>query len=151
MNTHPLTGYTHAMYGLHALAGFIGITSSASVVGAFVFGIPSIIAIIMNYARRDAVYGTWLDTHFRWQSRTFWGAAMLLVLLVGVALVLSLFGLISLVSTPVTGPVGAAGAGIGFGGAWLALTIGAIVTGIWILYRVIRGWLSLNAGKAMDV
>lgn len=151
MNTHPQTGYTHVMYALHALAGFIGITSSASVVGAFVFGIPSIIAIIMNYARRDAVYGTWLDTHFRWQSRTFWGAAMLLVLLVGIALVLSLFGLVSLVSTPVTGPVGAAGAGIGFGGAWLALTIGAIVTGIWILYRVIRGWLSLNAGKAMDV
>ena len=151
MNTHPLTGYTHGMYALHALAGFIGITSSASVVGAFVFGIPSIIAILMNYARRDAVYGTWLETHFRWQSRTFWGAALLLVALVVLALVLSLFGLSSLVSTPVTGAAGAAGAGIGFGGAWLALTIGAIVTGIWILYRVIRGWLALKDGRAMNV
>ena len=54
MNQHPLTGYTHAMYALHAVAGFIGVTSGATIVGAFVFGLPSIIAILMNYARRDA-------------------------------------------------------------------------------------------------
>ena len=151
MNTHPQTGYTNLMYALHALAGFIGVTSSASVVGAFVFGIPSIIAILMNYARRDAVRGSWLESHFAWQARTFWTAAVLLIALVGIALVLSLFGLISLASTPVTGAVGAAGAGLGFGGAWLAMTIGAIVTGIWILYRVIRGWLALRDGKVMNV
>jgi uncharacterized membrane protein len=151
MNTqaHPQTGYTHAMYALHALAGFVGVTSSASVVGAFVFGIPSIIAILMNYARRDAVRGSWLESHFHWQANTFWSAAVLLVLLIGVALLLSLFGLVSLVSTPVTGPAGAAGAGLGFGGAWLSLTVGAIITGIWILYRVIRGWLALRDGRAM--
>jgi uncharacterized membrane protein len=149
MNTHPQTGYTHVMYALHALAGFIGITSSASVVGAFLFGIPSIIAIVMNYARRDAVRGSWLESHFLWQTRTFWSAAVLLVALVGIAIVLSVFGLVSLISTPVTGAAGAAGAGVGFGGAWLALTVGAIVTGIWILYRVIRGWLALRDGKAL--
>jgi uncharacterized membrane protein len=149
--THPQTGYTHVMYALHALAGFIGITSSASVVGAFVFGLPSIVALIMNYARRDAVRGSWLESHFEWQARTFWTAVVLLVALVGVALLLSLFGLVSLISTPLTGPVGAAGAGVGFGGAWLALTIGAIVTGIWILYRVVRGWMALRDGKSMNV
>ena len=149
MNTHAQTGYTHVMYALHALAGFIGVTSSASVIGAFVFGIPSIIALVMNYARRDAVRGSWLESHFEWQARTFWTAAVLLVALVAIALLLSLFGLVSLASTPLTGPVGAAGAGLGFGGAWLALTIGAFVTGIWILYRVIRGWTSLRDGKAM--
>jgi uncharacterized membrane protein len=149
MNTHAQTGYTHVMYALHALAGFIGITSSASVVGAFLFGIPSIIAIVMNYARRDAVRGSWLESHFLWQTRTFWSAAVLLVALVGIAIVLSVFGLVSLISTPVTGAAGAAGAGVGFGGAWLALTVGAIVTGIWILYRVIRGWLALRDGKAL--
>ena len=151
MNSHPQTGYTHVMYALHALAGFIGITSSASVVGAFVFGLPSIVALIMNYARRDAVRGSWLESHFEWQARTFWTAVVLLVALVGVALLLSLFGLVSLISTPLTGPVGAAGAGVGFGGAWLALTIGAIVTGIWILYRVVRGWMALRDGKSMNV
>jgi uncharacterized membrane protein len=149
MNSHPQTGYTHLMYALHALAGFIGITSSASVVGAFVFGIPSIIALVMNYARRDAVRGSWLESHFHWQARTFWTAAALLVALVAIALVLSLFGLISLVSSPLTGPVGVAGAGVGFGGAWLALTVGAIVTGIWILYRVVRGWMALRDGRVM--
>jgi uncharacterized membrane protein len=149
MNTHPQSGYTHLMYALHALAGFIGVTSSATVVGAFVFGIPSIIAILMNYARRDAVRGSWLESHFFWQARTFWTAAVLLIGLVAIALLLSLFGLISLVSTPLTGPAGAVGAGVGFGGAWLALTVGAIVTGIWILYRVIRGWMALRDGRVM--
>ena len=37
---HPLAGYVHAMYALHALAGFIGVTSGATVIGAFVFGLP---------------------------------------------------------------------------------------------------------------
>jgi len=59
------------MYALHAFAGFIGVTSGASVIGAFVFGLPSIIAIIMNYARTDAARGSWLEAHFRWQRQTF--------------------------------------------------------------------------------
>ena len=151
MNTHSQTGYTHVMYALHAIAGFIGVTSSATVVGAFVFGIPSIIAILMNYARRDAVRGSWLESHFLWQTRTFWSALVLLLVLIAIAFVLSLIGLVSLVSTPVTGAAGAAGAGLGFGGAWLALTVGAIVTGLWILYRVVRGWLALRDGKALYV
>jgi uncharacterized membrane protein len=137
------------MYALHAFAGFIGITSSATVIGAFVFGIPSIIAILMNYARRDAVRGSWLESHFLWQTRTFWTALGLLVVMFAIALLLSLVGLVSLISTPLTGPAGVAGAGAGFGGAWLALTVGAIVTGIWILYRVIRGWMALRDGRAM--
>jgi uncharacterized membrane protein len=151
VNDHSQTGYTHAMYALHAFAGFIGVTSSATVIGAFVFGIPSILAIFMNYARRDAVRGSWLESHFQWQARTFWSAAVLLVVLIGVALLLSLFGLLSLLSTPLTGPAGAAGTAVGFGGAWAALTIGAFVTGIWILYRVIRGWLALKDGRALNV
>jgi uncharacterized membrane protein len=151
MNSHPETGYTHVMYALHALAGFIGVTSSATVVGAFVFGLPSIIAILMNYARRDAVRGSWLESHFLWQARTFWTALALLVALFVIAIVLSLLGLVSLATTPLTGPVGAAGAGLGFAGALLALTAGAIITGIWILYRVVRGWLALREGRAMNV
>lgn len=151
MNTHPQTGYTHLMYALHALAGFIGITSSATVVGTFVFGLPSILAIIMNYARRDAVRGSWLESHFLWQARTFWSALVMLVVIIVVALLLSVFGFLSLVSTPLTGPAGAAGAGLGFAGAWLAFTAGAIITGIWILYRVIRGWMALRDGRPMHV
>jgi uncharacterized membrane protein len=149
MNQHPLTGYTHVMYALHAVAGFIGVTSGATIVGAFVFGLPSIIAILMNYARRDAVRGSWLETDFLWQARTFWTAVALGLALFCIALVLSAFGLLSLMSTPLTGGAGAVGAGAGFGGALVALTLGAMLAGIWILYRVVRGWMALRDGKAM--
>ena len=149
INQHPETGYTQAMYALHALAGFIGVTSGASVIGAFVFGLPSIIAVFMNYARRDQVRGTWLESHFLWQIRTFWSAVAFGIALFCIALVLGAVGFVSLLSTPLTGPVGAVGAGAGFGGAWVAMTLGAILAGIWILYRVARGWLTLREGKAM--
>jgi len=149
MNPHPLSGYTHVMYALHALAGFIGITSGVTIVGAFVFGVPSIIAILMNYARRDAVRGSWLESHFRWQASTFWTALVLGVALFCIALVLSVIGIVSLASMPLTGGAGAVGAGVGFGGAFVALTLGAMLAGIWILYRVVRGWLALGNGKVM--
>ena len=148
---HPETGYTHAMYALHAFAGFIGVTSGATVIGAFVFGLPSILAVFMNYARRDRVRGSWLESHFLWQLRTFWTAVVLGIALFCIALLLGAIGFISLLSTPVTGPAGAVGAGAGFGGAYVALTLGAILAGVWILYRVARGWLALRDGKAMHV
>jgi uncharacterized membrane protein len=137
------------MYALHALAGFIGITSGASIVGAFVFGLPSIIAILMNYARRDAVRGSFLESHFQWQANTFWAAVVLGLALFCIALVLSALGLVSLITTPITGAAGAAGAGVGFGGALVAMTLGAMLAGIWILYRVVRGWMALGAGKTL--
>jgi uncharacterized membrane protein len=149
MNTHPQTGYTHLMYALHALAGFIGVTSSATIVGAFVFGLPSIVAILMNYARRDAVRDSWLESHFVWQARTFWTALVLLVALFVVALLLAILGVLGLLLTPFTGGASAVGAGLSFAGAFLAMTVGAMVTGVWILYRVIRGWLALREGRAI--
>jgi uncharacterized membrane protein len=149
MNQHPLTGYTHVMYALHALAGFIGVTSGASIVGAFVFGVPSIIAIIMNYARRDAVRGSFLESHFRWQASTFWTAIVLGLAVFGIAALMMVFGLISLGSSFFTGAAGAAGAAAGFGGALVAMTLGAMLAGIWILYRVVRGWMALGGGKTM--
>jgi uncharacterized membrane protein len=145
---HPLSGYVHVMYALHAFAGFIGVTSGATVVGAFVFGLPSLLAIIMNYARGEAARGTWLESHFLWQRRTFWGAVVLGVAIFGCATLLGMFGVASLASTPVTGGVGALGAGAAFGGAWLALVLGAMLAGIWILYRVARGWMALANGRA---
>jgi uncharacterized membrane protein len=35
-------------------------------------GITAVIAIIINHLKRDDVAGTWLESHFRWQIRTFW-------------------------------------------------------------------------------
>ncbi len=38
----------------------------------FISGITCIIAIVLNYVKRDDAHGTWLESHFRWQIRTFW-------------------------------------------------------------------------------
>ncbi len=46
--------------------------------------------IIINYVRREDVQGTWIESHFRWQIRTFWFT--LLWLVIGVATLIFLIG-----------------------------------------------------------
>src|SRR5512145_1443346 len=77
-----LISYTHWMYALHSLSALLGILTSAAIATAFVFSIPSIIAVIMNYVKRDEARGTWLDSHFGWQLRTFCWAALWIVLII---------------------------------------------------------------------
>ncbi len=120
-----LVTYTHVIYALHALSVAIGITSPATVVGSFVFGLPSIFAVILNYARQSDVAGTYLASHFRWQIRTFW-YALLWMLIAG------------LVSAPL---VFLLGAGI------LTFILAAGIVGLWVCYRVLRGWLALRDGR----
>ena len=67
-----LVKVAHLVYALHALSLLIGITTAATIIGAFVFGMPSIIAVIINYLKREEAQGTFLESHFRWQIRTFW-------------------------------------------------------------------------------
>ena len=117
-----LISYTHWMYALHAIAALIGISTAAFIATAFVFSIPSIIAVIMNYVRRDEVRGTWLDSHFSWQLRTFWYAALWILIIV-------------VISTPLVLLLG-----LGLVTMWLGISL----VGLWILYRVVRGWLALK-------
>jgi uncharacterized membrane protein len=119
-----LVSYTHWMYALHALSAAMGVFSAATVVGTFIFGIPSIVAVVMNYVRRSDARGTYLQSHFTWQLRTFWFAVLwfLLAGLFSLPLIL-LFGL---------GIV-----------TWI---LAAFVVGVWIVYRVARGWLRLKDG-----
>ena len=111
-----LVQLTHLIYALHACAVFVGVTSAATVAGGFVFGLPSLLAVFLNYLKRSDVEGTWLASHFRWQIRTFWFTA--LWLLVYGVLFMTLIGI----------P--------------LALLLIAIL-GLWVGYRVVRGWLAL--------
>ena len=123
----PLDGpraWAHVMYGLHALSALSGILTSASIVGAFVFGWPSIIAVIINYVTRSNVRGTWLESHWRWQLRSFWFAA--LWLLIAGVLAITLIGLPAAIMV-------------------------IVITGIWVLYRVIRGWLALLDKRMMPL
>ena len=112
----------HVVYGLHAVSVLIGASSIATVVGAFVFGIPSIVAVIINYAMQSEAKGTFLESHFRWQIRTFWFA--LLWFLIAWALIITMIGI----------PIGAGLLGI--------LTI-------WLIYRIARGWLRLGNRQPM--
>ena len=107
----------HLVYALHSLSILIGVTSAATVIGAFVFGFPSIVAVVINYVKRAEARGTFLESHFRWQIRTFWFA--LLWCLIGGTLFVTLIG--------------------------IPLAIGVFFgAGLWAIYRVVRGWLALR-------
>jgi uncharacterized membrane protein len=121
---HPLRGFTNLIYGLHAFSLLLGILGTATVVGSFLTGWPSIIAVILNYVRRSEVRGTWLESHFRWQIRTFWYGLLWVGLCV--LFVVGTFGIGLLI-------------------AWLPL---AIVT-VWFVYRIARGWVALGNGQPM--
>jgi uncharacterized membrane protein len=83
-----------------------------------VVGITVIVAIIINYVKKDDVAGTLYESHFRWQIRTFWFG--MLWGLIGLALSFVLVGI----------PI-------------------LIASGIWYIYRIVKGWLDLNSGKPM--
>ena len=38
----------------------------------FFVGITWIAAVIIDYVKKDDAAGTWLESHYRWQIRTFW-------------------------------------------------------------------------------
>jgi uncharacterized membrane protein len=116
--------WTHAIYALHAFSLLTGILGAATIIGAFLTGWPSLVAVLLNYLKRGSVRGTWLDSHFRWQIRTFWfGLFWVSLCLAFVVMTLGL-GLII---------------------AWLPL----VIITVWFVYRIARGWLALNAGQPM--
>ena len=125
--TDPAPGLVtvaHLVYALHALSLLIGVTTAATIVGAFVLGAPSIIAVVINYVKREEARGTFLESHFRWQIRTFWFA--LLWCVIGGVLFFTFVGI----------PLA------------LAIFFG---TGLWAIYRIARGWLALRDRKPMYI
>ena len=53
----------HVTYALHAVGLAIGAFGASTVIGSFIFGWPSIIAVIINYVKRGDARGTWLESH----------------------------------------------------------------------------------------
>ncbi len=119
-----MVALTHLMYALHAFAALTGMLGSATIIGSFVASVPSVLAVVLNYIQQGAVRDTWLQSHFRWQLRTFWFAALWIA--VAVLLMLSLIGL----------PLA------------MLLILGA---GLWVLYRVARGWLALLGRRSLPL
>jgi uncharacterized membrane protein len=122
-NSEPMPSVlsvAHLVYALHTLAIVIGIVGAATVI--FVSGLPSIVAVILNYVKRGDARGTWIASHYRWQIRTFWFT--LLWALIGWGLVLTFIG--AVVGVPIL----------------IALTL-------WLMYRIGRGWLRLRDRRPM--
>ena len=117
-----LVTLTYVMYALHGFSALMGVISPVAVITAFLTGWPSIIAIIINYIKDDDARGSYLESHFSWQRRTFWYA--LLWIVVAGLLIFTFIGI----------PI--------------AIAIAAVV-GIWILYRIIRGSLALSKRKSV--
>lgn len=87
---------------------------------SFLLGFTLVVAVIINYVKKEDVQGTWLSSHFRWQVRTFW-----------FSLLWSILGFLTFYIV------------IGY----FILTAGAI----WLIYRIVKGWLYLSDGKEMYV
>ena len=64
-----------------------------------VIGLTWIVAVIINYVKRDDVRGTWIESHFDWQIKTFWIA--LAGWIVGVATAFILIGWLILLAVTV--------------------------------------------------
>ena len=124
MPPQGLVGYTHVIYGLHAFSAVTGLLGTTFIVTAFLSGWPSIIAVVMNYIKRGETQGTFLESHFRWQIRTFWFA--LLWIAVSALMVLTIIG-------------------VPFALALL------LIAGLWILYRIVRGWWNLMQRQTMPM
>ena len=75
-----------------------------------------IVAFVIDLVKKDDAVGTWQESHFRWRIRTvLWAAGLYLV----TASLWLLF----------------------FVPGWIAWG----VISIWFLYRIVRGWMNLNA------
>ncbi len=121
-----LVNIAHIVYALHALGLALGAFGAASVLGSFLFGWPSIIAVILNYVKRSEARGTWLESHFDWQIRTFWWALLWALIVAAVSLLLAVVI-------------------IGFA-TW---AVGMFALGVWAIYRIARGWLRLKDRQPM--
>ena len=119
-----LVRLTHIIYLLHGFSVLMGILGPALIITTFLTGWPSIIAVIINYAKRDDVRGTYLDSHFGWQIRTFWYT--LLWVVIAALLFITVIGIV------------------------LAYIV-AVGAGVWVLYRIVRGWIAFNDGKPMPI
>lgn len=119
-----LVSLAYIIYALHGFSALTGTATSAFVVTTFLTGIPSIIAVILSYAKKDDARGTYLESHFEWVIATFWYAA--------VAIVISLLLFITFIGIPLS-------------------YVLMVFTGLWVLYRITRGIFALMDEKPLPM
>jgi len=57
---------------LQSLARLAAIVYGLQALSLLTTGLALFAGIIINYVRREDVRSTWLESHFRWQIRSFW-------------------------------------------------------------------------------
>ena len=79
-----------------------------------------VVALVMDLVKKDDAAGSWQASHFRWRIRTVLWAGVLYVVTFPLFLLFYLPGAL----------------------AWLAISI-------WFLYRIVKGMVRMNAGRAV--
>ena len=79
-----------------------------------------IVAFVIDLVKKDSAAGSWQESHFSWRIRTVLWAAGLYLVTAPLWLLFFVPGWI----------------------AWVAISV-------WFLYRIVRGWMNLNANVAM--
>ena len=103
----------------------------------FTAGILAIVALVVNYSKRDSMQGTIFASHFSWQIRTFWWYLFWNV----VAFVPFVF--LFFTENNVNFFAGVALSATTFCLATIALSW------IWTVYRAVRGLVALHDSKPM--
>ena len=114
------------VYALFAIAAIGAVVSSGLVTFAPLVVIAGIVGVIIAYVKRGEAQGTWVASHFDWLIATFWWSLLwsLIVVVVGGILILVLVGLI-------------------------IIPVGLAIVSIWVIYRVVRGYLAFNRSEPL--
>lgn len=107
------------------------------IVAIFSAGILAIVALVINYIKRDAVKGSIFESHFTWQIRSFWWY-----------LVWNIIAFIPFGFLFFTGENPDAFVGVAFGASAFCVAIIAL-SWVWIVYRAILGLIRVNDNKPM--
>lgn len=113
-------------YALFAISAVVALASTGLPLIAPLTGLLGIVGVIVCYVKRGEAQGTWVASHFTWLIRTFWWSLLWAILGWIILLVL----LIVLIGIPIAYAI------------WFC-------AGIWVIYRVVRGYLLFKDSKAI--
>jgi uncharacterized membrane protein len=104
-----------------ALVAYIlfGIAALVGFAGHGFLSLVGIVGVVVAYVSRGDLRGTWAESHLTWLIRTFWWS-LLWNVIGGVVVLGTLF--------------------LGYPIAWVIW----VATAIWVIYRVVRGFLLFN-------
>lgn len=107
------------------------------IIAIFSAGLLAVIALIINYIKRSSVKGTIFESHFTWQIRTFWWY-----------LIWNVIAFVPFIFLFYTGQNPELFAGVALGASAFCIVVIGLAW-VWIVYRALRGIITLNDNRAM--